>query len=405
MSAHDALGLGRLLPGPGWLVIDAARELRFTGEVVLLADEAVRVYFDRGRVYLAERASDPPLGTRLVESGALSEQQLEYGRLRVRDTDHLGRLFERVPNVSRDSVITVTDVMNEQTLAWLAGQLVQSVGVAPYRHHSSGLHHWLDSTATSLAAAWPAPTLTVPAPPPSDPIDTAPTGTPGTETPPPAAPSSAPPVDSASHTPAGSGTGEETSRGSRTSVATVDEIVTWDVPDPFDTTGWFAPRRENRHTPEHVGDVAGRADAPASEFFGVIWPTGEVDDLADMERSVDRREPPVDPTIAPAVADRPATPEHVGQPADDADTLAVRRAIATIDTGSLAARRRLVESTQPAAPPVITERDADPVLDDPDDEAATDGGSATDDNDNDTGTQHHERVQALRRMINGLRRD
>lgn len=415
MSTRDALGLGRLLPGPGWLVIDAAREQRFTGEVVLLADEAVRIYFDRGRVYLAERASDPPLGNRLVESGAISEQQLEYGRLQVQDADHLGRLFDRVPNVSRDSVLTVTDLMNERTLAWLANQQVQSAGVAPYRHHSSGLHHWLDSPPTSLAAPWPAPTLTVPGSRPADPIDHTPTAAPTTtpdSTPAasrpaasrPAAPAQPPePEPSAPEptTPADPEPAVETSPGAIG--VTADEIVTWDVPDPFGKT---AP---NRFPGRGHGPQPGHPDRPgepATEFFGVIWPTGEVDDLG----STDRPDPDNVPAVDPIPPEPPVTPTP---PSDDADTLAVRRAVATIDTGSLAARRRLLESTQPAAPPVMGAHTRTSVFDEPGPEPRPESPSQSQPDVDPTETtvsderdaQHRERARALRRMISGLRRE
>ncbi len=81
--SSDTLGFGVLVPGPGWMVLDAAREQQFTGELVLIADEAVRVYFERGRIYLAERASDTSLAERLVETGALTDEQLAYGRLDI----------------------------------------------------------------------------------------------------------------------------------------------------------------------------------------------------------------------------------------------------------------------------------------------------------------------------------
>jgi hypothetical protein len=52
----DALGLRGALPCPGWVVLDAARDHRFTGELVTTVDGIdgeFRVYFDRGRIYVA----------------------------------------------------------------------------------------------------------------------------------------------------------------------------------------------------------------------------------------------------------------------------------------------------------------------------------------------------------------
>lgn len=138
----DLFGLGDSFPRPGWVVLDAAREDRFTGEIVFDTTPEVRVYFDRGRIYLAERVTDPPLGTRLVDAGAMSSVQLEQGSVRVGDAEHLGRLFERVPSIDRHAVLVTSEMMTEECVGWLAAQRVSGATAWPYRHHLSGMHRW-----------------------------------------------------------------------------------------------------------------------------------------------------------------------------------------------------------------------------------------------------------------------
>ncbi len=72
----ELFGLVGTFPRPGWVVLDAARDHRFTGELVFDVDPEVRVYLDRGSIYLAERSTDPSLGSRLVDAGALNADQL-----------------------------------------------------------------------------------------------------------------------------------------------------------------------------------------------------------------------------------------------------------------------------------------------------------------------------------------
>ena len=61
-------------PQPAWMTLDEARERAFTGEVVFEVDPEVLAYLDNGVVYYAERASDTPLGRRLLEA----EKRFEY---------------------------------------------------------------------------------------------------------------------------------------------------------------------------------------------------------------------------------------------------------------------------------------------------------------------------------------
>ena len=79
----DKLGLEGTFPRPGWTVLDAVRDRRFTGEVVFDTLPEIRLYADRGNIYLAERSSDPSLGARLVDAGALNATQLEHGAVKI----------------------------------------------------------------------------------------------------------------------------------------------------------------------------------------------------------------------------------------------------------------------------------------------------------------------------------
>ena len=120
------------------------------------------VYADRGRIYLAERSSDPSLGARLVDAGALNATQLEHGAMRIGDAEHLGRLFERVPSVDRQKVLVTAELMTEECIGWLARQRISDIAVTPYRHHPSGAQRW-DQAYAPLDLA-PGDPLPAPAP-------------------------------------------------------------------------------------------------------------------------------------------------------------------------------------------------------------------------------------------------
>src|SRR3954471_20845536 len=154
---EDVLGVEGTLPPPGWVVRDAIRERRFTGEVLFGTTPEARVYADRGRIYLAERPSDPSLGARLVDAGALNATQLEHGAMRIGETEHLGRLFERVPSVDRQKVIVTAELMTDECVGWLARLRISDVEVTPYRHHPSGAHRWDGAQAPELAPGDPLP--------------------------------------------------------------------------------------------------------------------------------------------------------------------------------------------------------------------------------------------------------
>jgi hypothetical protein len=419
----DVLGVERTFPRPGWVVLDAIRERRFTGEVVFETTPEVRVYADRGRIYLAERSSDPSLGARLVDAGALNATQLEHGAMRIGDGEHLGRLFERVPSVDRQKVLVTAELMTEECVGWLARQRISDIAVTPYRHHASGAHRW-DQPYQPYA---PVHDLA-----PGDPLP-------------------APAPDAA---PVAMGPPEPLFR-SVDDFADVDDMIRWNEPSwldeqvtpltPIDVAGRFAALRaadtEDEHDPitldldldlelgetaaaeaaapddaDDAADVVAASDEqPAPEqtsagdwidtlstaglpepgsdplaspvklsplatepmdHFELIWPSGDIDEQfgsattepyphPDIDRAgvtarlVSRRArvepepapatmttmPPTDATIAAWLGD-----ESGREAITDEVVLAVRRAVASIDTGSLAARRRLADAPTVAQP-------------------------------------------------------
>ncbi len=129
-------------PQPGWMTLNDARERAFTGEIVFEIEPEVRAYLDNGVAYYAERATDAPLGQRLVEAGLVDHGQLERGTVRVGDVEHLGRLFDRDTSVDRDAVLVVTESETEVLVAEIANESFCTVRSTAYRHHPSGLHRW-----------------------------------------------------------------------------------------------------------------------------------------------------------------------------------------------------------------------------------------------------------------------
>ncbi len=372
----ELFGLAGTFPRPAWVVIDAARDHRFTGEISFESTPTVHLYFDRGRIYLAERITDPSLGSRLIDAGVLNAAQLEHGTMRLGEVDHLGRLFERVPSVDRYAVLVTSEMMTEECVSWLAGQQVPSVDVRPYRHHPSGVHRW------DRPDGWhdlnPGDPLPAPA------LDDAPV-----EISPPEPPFS---------------------QGSPTVPFSDDMIVRWDEPswlDLGDLDNDPATQRAHPHSdprertptlesdrPTRVDDGLGiRTDwvdrlttegspnpggaslpsgtaAPAVraepvERFEVKWPSGEVDEQfggsdtashdghhPDLDRAgptarlvrTPSRRAGVD-TIEPETEARPEA-TTVTDDVDDV-VLAVRAAVASIETGGLVTRSPL--ATLPAA--------------------------------------------------------
>lgn len=406
-AVNELFGLAGSFPRPGWVVLDAARDHRFTGELHFDISPPVRVYFDRGHIYLAERTTDPSLGARLVDAGALSAVQLERGSVRVGDIEHLGRLFERIPNLDRHTVIVTAELMTEECVGWLAAQRVPEVGWTPYRHHESGVHLW----ARGRGGLDLAPGDPLPAPTPDD--------VPVASAPPPASTF----VAVGEHTdtfPDGLIEWDEPSwldssqlerelvdpfaeQHRATDAAPHPEIVAGPdptgTPDPAATAGpaaggVAAPDAAGAETDAGTEDWVGRlpidglpdSDPLASpkplprmpvaptDRFELVWPSGEIDEEFGSIESVvgSGHDPDADRIGASARLARPAgegppdvLPTRVqpigsdaaseatsdvsetgaDEPLSDEVVLAVRRAVASIEVGSLAARQRLVDAS------------------------------------------------------------
>jgi hypothetical protein len=146
---------GSGVPGPdtrpAWLVLDAARSHRFTGEVVFRTQPVVRVSFDRGEIYFAERTSDSSLPQRLVEAGVLTPAQLERGSVKIGGVRHLGRLFDRLPGLDPHALLLAVDLLTEECVSWLAARQVAEVAWIPYRRHASGVHQWRERDGRQVA--------------------------------------------------------------------------------------------------------------------------------------------------------------------------------------------------------------------------------------------------------------
>ena len=127
---------------PVWMTLNEARERAFTGEIVFETDPEVLAYLDHGIVYYAERVTDASLSRRLLDAGVLDDEQLDRGTVRVGDIEHLGRLFDRDPSVDRDAVVVVAETATEELITDLANRTVTTVRVTAYRHHPSGVHRW-----------------------------------------------------------------------------------------------------------------------------------------------------------------------------------------------------------------------------------------------------------------------
>lgn len=426
----DVFGLAGRLPRPGWVVLDAARSHRFTGELLLDTIPAATVYLDRGRIYLAERVTDPSLGTRLIDAGALNSAQLEQGSMHVGDVVHLGRLFERVPAVDRDTVVLVTELMTDECVGWLAGQLVRSVESTPYRHHPAGIQRWDRPTTPDLAPGDPLPSpepgeavveidlpepalsafdsfdddmiewdqpswmdarrpeRIIPAAPfvegvaepvrdtgvsvpalPEVGADSRIDGTPEPEVPLQTEPSFGSPEPSP--------VADLPPLPHRGAPSADDQTAMTDWVDQLDSEGLPDPGAEMLLSTKRLPPL----NAASLDRFEIIWPSGEVDEqfgavesvsVGDRHPDFDRAGPTARimansggsrasgaATLDPAVDELDSESIEVSSGTIDIDeyegvtddvVLAVRRAVASIETGSLAARRRLVD-TAPTGDP------------------------------------------------------
>ncbi|MEM9514802.1 MAG: hypothetical protein AAGA42_08065 [Actinomycetota bacterium] len=127
---------------PVWQILDEARARGFTGEIVMLLDPQVFAYFDNGVIYVAERADEAPIGERLIAAGVIDRSDLEDGAVRIGDVEHLGRLFERRPELDRDRALVATELATETLVTELAATENCSIRFTAYRHHPAGLHRW-----------------------------------------------------------------------------------------------------------------------------------------------------------------------------------------------------------------------------------------------------------------------
>jgi|GEM_PF-6307769 len=137
-------------PRPVWAALDAAGARGFTGELTLAFEVPVRVWFVRGRAYLAERDGGPHLEDLLLSTELVSAEQLDQGAVELagphdRSARHLGRLFDLVPELDRSRVEVFVEHWTTSVLAEIAHRTVPDVGVAAYRMHASGIHRWADA--------------------------------------------------------------------------------------------------------------------------------------------------------------------------------------------------------------------------------------------------------------------
>lgn len=364
----ELFGLAGTFPRPGWVVLDAARDHRFTGELLVETAPPVRVYFDRGVIYLAERLTDPSLGARLVDAGALTAAQLERGAVRIGDVEHLGRLFERVPTLDRHTVMVTAELMTEECVRWLATQRVSDVVSTPYRHHESAVQQWSRVPGgTDLSPGDPLP---------APPLDESPV--------------SVAPPDHPEPTP------------ELRTEPFLDGLIEWQEPSWFDsarleqelvepslddltarvdesTTAASTPSLPSEPVPDDWVDRLATEGLPEQDplappkplpqlpvepvgRFELVWPSGEIDEEfgtvdsvageghdpdADRVGATARLARPGPAPEAPVPTETPATPDDgwhdEGEPTDEI-VLAVRRAVASIEVGSLAARQRLADS-------------------------------------------------------------
>jgi hypothetical protein len=150
------LGLDSAAPLPAWVILNAVRNQVFSGEVTLHTTPAVRVWASDGTVYWAERAGATPVADRLVELGAITPAQVAQGAVRLGDTMHLGRLFERVPNLDHDEIVNALGFVRDSLTADVADLVTDRVDVVPGRHHASGIVFWFEAAQNAQPAPRPA---------------------------------------------------------------------------------------------------------------------------------------------------------------------------------------------------------------------------------------------------------
>jgi hypothetical protein len=150
-SGLRQLGLDSTVPLPAWVILNAVRNQAFSGEVTLHTMPAVRVWASDGTVYWAERAGATPVADRLVELGAITPAQVAQGSVSLGDTMHLGRLFERVPNLDRDEIVNAVGFVRDSLTAEVADLVTDRIDVVPGRHHASGIVFWFETASPTSA--------------------------------------------------------------------------------------------------------------------------------------------------------------------------------------------------------------------------------------------------------------
>ncbi len=145
---------------PVWRFIAQLARERFTGQADVGTDVRVELYAAEGRVYFAQKPDDPPLGARLVSTGALTSEQFRNGSVKVGDTVSLARLFQRVPALDRDAVELMTDRLSQHALEAVSERPVGAVTLHPLRFHPSGIHQWFPDAGPAPEDDEPSPAMT-----------------------------------------------------------------------------------------------------------------------------------------------------------------------------------------------------------------------------------------------------
>jgi hypothetical protein len=304
-----------------------------------------------------------------------------------------------VPSVDRHAVTVINELMTEECVGWVAAQRIAEIEVTPYRHHPSGVHRW-DRPFGELVPGQP-----LPAPPPNAaPVDLG-------------APEPLfTPIDAIDADPMITWNEpaflDERPPQSRRDVADLTDLgdldddahgVTEQLTDRLPVVPPTGERSSGDDwidqlgslgLPEHGSDplaspirLPGLA-AESIDRFEMIWPSGEVDEQFGLSLTEELPNPDNDRVGPTACMVRDAGTRAVPSPpplvridlgddlagertADDAQAdgtkpvvapsdisddvvMAVRRAVASIETGSLAARRRLADASAEMGGPDLT---------------------------------------------------
>jgi hypothetical protein len=312
--SNDILGLDGVWPRPGWVVLDAARDTQFTGQITFDSAPPVDVYFDRGRAYLAERRTDPPIGAVLVDNDALDAAQLARGTVRAGEHDHIGRLFDLVPEVDRLRVLVTLELLTEELVAWVAGQSVRLATPAPYLMHPSGAHRWesAEAVAERMSPVMAASGLAEPV---GDTVATMPV------------------------VPELERLGDDMSiqwsdpSGAATIAAVLAPALAVPVGGPVGSA-------ESLADPDATPVEIPAPDDPTIDRFEVVWPTGEVDRPDGTEIAAGLESPSLGAAEADGAPGATADADVRVDVSDVADevVLAVRQALAAIEADAVASR-------------------------------------------------------------------